>query len=228
MGGVGVQLSICKGSPFAKWWQNLTDVSIRRNVSFVSFHLPIRYRLYLLYTLMCNPFWSPHIKTQGISVKVIIMSPHLWGREHIDFGVVEIRVRLSCLHNILWTSGWIHTKFSWIYNWDRAKDWIEFGYLDLIFKVIAVENWSGVGGVGVGVGDIHFLWKHCYSVSSGLAFFLDFFSDILFYILPHDGFMLAVHVRLSYLSICLYFCFQMMTWVIVNGFSPNLKCALIL
>ena len=31
-------------------------------------------------------------------------------------------------------------KFSWIYNWDITKNWIDFGELDLIFKVTAVEK----------------------------------------------------------------------------------------
>ena len=48
--------------------------------------------------------------------------PQPMGREHIDFGVdpdgVGVGVTLSCQHNILETSGWILTKFSWIYNWD--------------------------------------------------------------------------------------------------------------
>ena len=34
---------------------------------------------------------------------------------------------------------------------------------------------------------------------------------------------MVIHV-----SVCLYFCFQMITWVNVNGFSPNLVYALIL
>ena len=72
------------------------------------------------------------------------MSPHLWRRGHIVFGAgpisIGICVTLSCLHNILWTSGWILTKFSWIYNWDLTKNWLDFGDLDLIFKITAVEK----------------------------------------------------------------------------------------
>ena len=52
----------------------------------------------------------------------------------------------------MWTSGWIPTKFSWIYNWDITKNWLDFGDIHLFFKVI--ENSQGVGGwlgwVGVG------------------------------------------------------------------------------
>ena len=49
---------------------------------------------------------------------------------------------LFCLHNILWTICWILTKFSWIYmyNWDITNNWLDFGDLNLIFKVTAVEK----------------------------------------------------------------------------------------
>ena len=61
---------------------------------------------------------------------------------HTDFGEdpIGIGMTLSCLHNILWTSGWFLTKFSLIYNWDITKNWLDFGDLDLIFKVTAVEK----------------------------------------------------------------------------------------
>ena len=84
----------------------------------------------------------------------IIMSPHLRGVGHIEFdadpiGVgigISIGATLSCLHNILWTSVWI-LKFSWIYNREITKNWLDFGDIDLIFKVTAVENWKfAVGG----------------------------------------------------------------------------------
>ena len=48
--------------------------------------------------------------------------------------------RFSCLYTILWTSGWILTKFSWIYNWDITKNCLDFHDLYLIFKVTAVEK----------------------------------------------------------------------------------------
>ena len=47
-------------------------------------------------------------------------------------------------HNISWTSGWILTKFSWTHNSYITKNWLEYDYLDLIFKVTAVENWKFV------------------------------------------------------------------------------------
>ena len=34
---------------------------------------------------------------------------------------LELAWHLFCLRNILWTSGWILIKFSWIYIWDIAK-----------------------------------------------------------------------------------------------------------
>ena len=55
-----------------------------------------------------------------------------------------------CLHNILWTSDWTLTKFSWTYNWDITKNSIDFGDLDLIFKVKAIEK-PKIHGLGKSV-----------------------------------------------------------------------------
>ena len=41
-------------------------------------------------------------------------------------------------------------------------------------------------------------------------------------------FVIRVSVHLGLLYICPYFHFQTITWVNINGFSPNLVCALIL
>ena len=70
------------------------------------------------------------------------------GRRHNVFGVdpvcigvgIGIGLTLSFLHNIIWTSGWILTKFSWIHNWDITKNCSDFRDLDLIFKDTAVEK----------------------------------------------------------------------------------------
>ena len=63
---------------------------------------------------------------------------------------------------------------------------------------------------------------------------------LIFYTLPHNsGGVLLLHVgcpcvclsacpSIHLLYICWYFCFQMIAWVNVNGFSPNLVCSLIL
>ena len=67
---------------------------------------------------------------------------HLQGEGHIDVGadLVGVSMTLSCQHSILWTFCWILAKFSWIYNWDTTKNWLDFGDLDLISKVTAVEK----------------------------------------------------------------------------------------
>ena len=62
----------------------------------------------------------------------------------VDIGV-WVGVTLSCLHNILWISDWILTKFSWIYNLDITKNWLDFADLDLIVKVTAVEKMKILG-----------------------------------------------------------------------------------
>ena len=84
---------------------------------------------------------------------------------------VSVCMTLSCLQYVLLTSGWILIKFS--YNWDITKNWFNFGVLDLIFKITAIEklevhSWVGcvcvcwVGGAGVGLGVSVSLKKHCY------------------------------------------------------------------
>ena len=69
-----------------------------------------------------------------------------WGA-HIDFGVdpIGVGVTLSCQQDILWTSGCILTKFSWTYNWNMTKNWLDFCDIDLIFKVTAVKETENSG-----------------------------------------------------------------------------------
>ena len=40
-----------------------------------------------------------------------------------------------CVHNISLTNGWNLTELAQIHHKDGAKKWLEFGDLDLIFKV---------------------------------------------------------------------------------------------
>ena len=83
------------------------------------------------------------------------MSHNLWGGGHIDFcadtASSGVSMTLSYLHNILWTSNWILTKFSWIYDRDITKSWKEF---------IGLPQPSGNGsGVGLTLSYLHnILW----------------------------------------------------------------------
>ena len=83
------------------------------------------------------------------------MSPNLWGGGYIDFGAdpigvgigigisisisISISVTLSCLYNIL--VGFL-PNFHWLHNRDIIKTllWLDYGDLDQIFKVTAVEK----------------------------------------------------------------------------------------
>ena len=78
---------------------------------------------------------------------------HYWdgGKKWFDFGdldlifkvtptlnvkFVGVHVRVdSCLQSIFWTNGWILTKLTQTHYWDGGKKWLDFGDLDLIFKV---------------------------------------------------------------------------------------------
>ena len=66
------------------------------------------------------------------------MSPQSKGGREWDIGFdadpVGIRVA-SCLHFISWTNSWIFTKLAQTHYWDWDKKWLDFGDLDLIFKV---------------------------------------------------------------------------------------------
>ena len=57
-----------------------------------------------------------YIMHKGI---IFLCPPNLQGGVDTDFGAVLVGVgvsmTLSCLHNILWTSGWIGNKVLWIY-----------------------------------------------------------------------------------------------------------------
>ena len=73
----------------------------------------------------------------------LIMSPHLRGGDILFLVWIllgSVGITLTYLHNILWSSGWILTKFSWVYNWDITKTWLDFGDIDLIFKVSVIEK----------------------------------------------------------------------------------------
>ena len=55
-----------------------------------------------------------------------------FGADPVGFSVgVGVRISLSCLHNILWTSGRILTKFSMTNGSDITRNWLYFGDLDL-------------------------------------------------------------------------------------------------
>ena len=96
----------------------------------------------MLYTMMLFHKNKNGTDVNKSSDKMLIMSPHLRGGWHTEFGMdpVGFGITLSCLHNILRSSGWILTKFSCIYNWDITKNWLDFCDIDQVFKVTAVEK----------------------------------------------------------------------------------------
>ena len=79
---------------------------------------------------------------------LFIMSHHLSLGGHFVFGANPISIglgiciglTLSYLHNILWTSSWILTKFAWIYNWDITK--IRFWWPSPNFQGHSSKNWK--------------------------------------------------------------------------------------
>ena len=47
-----------------------------------------------------------------------------------------------CMHSILWINWWILTKLTQKHHWDMEKKWLDFGDLDLIFKVTPALSMS--------------------------------------------------------------------------------------
>ena len=72
-----------------------------------------------------------------MNIQKLIMSPQLKGSgATYCFGADPIGIHVaSCLHSIFWTNGWILTKLAHMHYWDGGKKWLDFGDLNLIFKV---------------------------------------------------------------------------------------------
>ena len=94
----------------------------------------------------------------GWSTNLVVSSTQQEG--DIDFGVdpigvsVCVSITFSCLHNILWSSHWILPKFSWLYSWAITKNWLEWWP--------NFQGHSSKKNENSQLGDISFLWKHCY------------------------------------------------------------------
>ena len=59
------------------------------------------------------------------------------GRGHIAFGADPVGIRVAS-----WTNGWILTKLAYTHYWEGGKKWLDFGDLDLIFKVTLALKFS--------------------------------------------------------------------------------------
>ena len=68
-----------------------------------------------------NRFWWPWSNFQG----------------HCQTLSTKIKPKSAYLHAISWTIGWNITKFASLYKSDRIRSVLDFGDLDLIFKVTA-------------------------------------------------------------------------------------------
>ena len=60
--------------------------------------------------------------------------PNRRGGGYTAFGADPVGVA-HCLHSTSWTNGWILTKLAQTHYWEGGKKWLDFGDLDLIFKV---------------------------------------------------------------------------------------------
>ena len=131
--------------------------------------------------------------------------PQPWGGGHIDYVVdpigIGVGMTLSCPHNILWTSCWSLTKLLWLYNWDITKNWLDFGDIDLIFKVTAVEKLR-IHGWGTSV----------FSENTITSCFIPHHIKVVgYYVSPWN----------VCLSICQHLVYTSLTWMVFDGFIPT-------
>ena len=126
-------------------WESVRNINLHYTVS--------RYHLLLLQVLfgqqelypkrlfssgMCPCQW----KMGTVAGKGLKLWPSSEGvGRHIVFCVDPVGDGFSvsiafCLLSILWTVGWNLTKPAHILTWDSWKKWLDFGYLNIVFKVI--------------------------------------------------------------------------------------------
>lgn len=75
----------------------------------------------------------------------LLCPPTRKGGGHIGFGVDPVSARVCvafCLHSISWMEGWIFTKLAQMHYWIEEKCWLDFGDLELIFKVTGLKTLS--------------------------------------------------------------------------------------
>ena len=98
-----------------KWYQNNNNMLERSNKINFLVNMKIHWHLW--------NFW--HCRT--------------WNYVHRTFGRGAYCFcgsrRRSLLSTLSWTNGWILTKLAQTHYWEREKQWLYFGDLDLIFKV---------------------------------------------------------------------------------------------
>ena len=95
------------------------------------------------------------LSTRGVSCFKQVISPRPKGTGHIAFGADPVGVGnpvASCLRYISWTNRWILTKLAQTHYLKKGKKWLDFGDLDLIFKVLNQMTDSGQTSLIVTLG----------------------------------------------------------------------------
>ena len=99
---------------------------------------------------------SPHLRGGGILILVWIPLILVFASAYASM-LVSDHTFLSA-----WTRSWILNKFSLIYNWDKTKNWLNFGDLDLIFKFSAVEKLKISRWIGTSVFSENTVTRYSY------------------------------------------------------------------
>ena len=81
--------------------------------------------------------WKKHF-IKGYGNHILLYVPPPWGGRggHIVFSADPVGVGVTtCLHSISLLNGQILAKLTQINHWEEEKCWLDFGDLDIIFKV---------------------------------------------------------------------------------------------
>ena len=97
--------------------------------------------LYPLISLEPMDGISPNLHGYIIGTSLIELIRFWWPWPHFQ-GHWRTYMTISCTHYISWTNEWNFTKLAWIHHWDKFKSWLDFGDLDLIFKVTGGLRWK--------------------------------------------------------------------------------------
>ena len=94
------------------------------------------YHLFFLTQLLCLCYKLAVTNLRNTCITVLLKHQNVkWSCKHFGYSCIHDKV---IIHYIL-TNVWNLTKLAQIHHQDEGKKWLDFGYLDLIFKVTTLE-----------------------------------------------------------------------------------------
>ena len=126
-------------------WMTWVKLFVWENLKFLlkefQFVMSLKIRRSMTYTFCLNQwveFYQTCMDTSLGQAKELIKFWWLWlkvtgGLRLLNFLCWHWRDRF--MYPLYLLNQWNVTKLAWIYHWDELKSWLDFGDLDLIFKV---------------------------------------------------------------------------------------------